>query len=294
MDINPIQRHEGWRVGQIRRMDKYSGQAQIVYKEDGQEFLYWAHLNNPTEIAPFMTRAAEQIALQQKIAQIELNESSNNENEQHKDNDIEQVQEIHNGDDDDDDEEELDHEQINISANSTNINPLHHQSQHQHQHQHQHQTHSFIVAPNNNRNSANTKTNTEHSSRYNSAIPSNITMNTHNKHNNPEQQLFNLTHDHNHNHNVIQPPPANSLDAQHRKSRSRVLPRSLKNKKLPPKPQKNPNKLKQQRMNNPPPPPAKTNFSDLNFNVPQNYSSPPKSATSANFQHGQTMYTAQW
>ncbi len=38
-----------------------------MYKEDGQEFLYWAHLNNPSEIAPFMTRAAETIALQQKL-----------------------------------------------------------------------------------------------------------------------------------------------------------------------------------------------------------------------------------
>jgi len=71
VDINPLQRHRGWRVGQIRRMDKYSGQAQIVYKEEGQEFLYWAHLNNPEEIAPFMTRAAEQIALQQKLAEYE-------------------------------------------------------------------------------------------------------------------------------------------------------------------------------------------------------------------------------
>merc|ERR1719361_2207580 len=71
VDINPVQRHQVWRGGQIRRMDKYSGQSQIVYKEDGQEFLYWAHLNNPEEIAPFMTRAAETIALQQKIAEFE-------------------------------------------------------------------------------------------------------------------------------------------------------------------------------------------------------------------------------
>ena len=52
-------------------MDKYSGQAQIVYKEDGNEYLYWAHLNNPEEIAPFMTKAAEAIALQQQIAEFE-------------------------------------------------------------------------------------------------------------------------------------------------------------------------------------------------------------------------------
>ena len=74
VDINPTQRHRGWRVGQIRRMDEYSGQAQIVYKDDGQEFLYWTHLNNPEEIAQFMTRAAETIALQQKIAEFEKEE----------------------------------------------------------------------------------------------------------------------------------------------------------------------------------------------------------------------------
>ena len=74
LDINPIQRHRGWRVGQIRRRDKYSGQVQVVYKEEGQEFLYWAHLNNPEEIAPFMTLAAETIALQQKIAEFEEEE----------------------------------------------------------------------------------------------------------------------------------------------------------------------------------------------------------------------------
>ncbi len=62
VDINPIHKHEGWRVGQIRRMDKYSGQAQIVYKENGKEELYWTHLNNPKEIAPFWTRAAEATA----------------------------------------------------------------------------------------------------------------------------------------------------------------------------------------------------------------------------------------
>ncbi len=33
VDINPIQRHRGWRVGQIRRMDKYSGQAQMCIRK---------------------------------------------------------------------------------------------------------------------------------------------------------------------------------------------------------------------------------------------------------------------
>ena len=47
-------------------MDKYSGQAQMVYKEDGQEFLYWAHLNDENEIAPFMTKAAEKLGSPQE------------------------------------------------------------------------------------------------------------------------------------------------------------------------------------------------------------------------------------
>ena len=75
VDINPLQRHKGWRVGQIRRMDKYSGQAQIVYKEDGQEFLYWAHLNNSQEIAPFMTKAAETIAAQHERNKLQKQKS---------------------------------------------------------------------------------------------------------------------------------------------------------------------------------------------------------------------------
>jgi len=77
-------------------MDKYSGQSQIVYKEDGQEFLYWAHLNNPEEIAPFMTRAAETIALQQKINEMEeeqqgQSEQRGNSNHHHHTNDEPQL-----------------------------------------------------------------------------------------------------------------------------------------------------------------------------------------------------------
>ena len=284
-------------MGQIRRMDKYSGQAQIVYKEDGQEFLYWAHLNNPSEIAPFMTKAAETIALQQKLNEIELNDAPQQTESANKDN--EHGDNVGNDNDggNDDEEDEEDEEQINISANTVNINPLYSQQQQQHAQQ------TFIAPPK--RSSANTMNNTEHSSRYNSAIPSNLTM-SNQHHPNPEQQLFNLQHD-----AVavaVQPPPANNMDAahtQHRKTRSRVLPRSLKNKKLPPKPQKNPNKkrMNQQRMNNmpmPPPMQQTTNFTDLNFNAghgQNNYAQqhpPPKNGTSANFQHGQTMYTAQW
>ena len=59
IDINPVHRHPGWRFGQIRRVDKYSGQVQVVYKEGGSEYLYWVHLNNPEEAAPFMSKAEE-------------------------------------------------------------------------------------------------------------------------------------------------------------------------------------------------------------------------------------------
>ncbi|ETO13350.1 selenocysteine-specific elongation factor selB -like protein [Reticulomyxa filosa] len=64
IDINPTSRHPGWKVGQIRRVDRFSGQVQVVYKDNGQEFLYWAHLNNPDEVAPFMTKAEQTIQSQ--------------------------------------------------------------------------------------------------------------------------------------------------------------------------------------------------------------------------------------
>ena len=82
VDINPLERHPGWRPGQIRRMDKYSGQSQIVYKEEGQEFLYWAHLNNPEEIAPFMTKSAETIAKQQQAHQQQVQQQQQQQQQQ--------------------------------------------------------------------------------------------------------------------------------------------------------------------------------------------------------------------
>ena len=72
VDINPLERHPGWRPGQIQRMDKYSGQSQIVYKDEGQEFLYWSHLHNPEEIAPFMTKYIETIVKQQQAHQQQV------------------------------------------------------------------------------------------------------------------------------------------------------------------------------------------------------------------------------
>ncbi|ETO24094.1 hypothetical protein RFI_13066 [Reticulomyxa filosa] len=79
IDINPTLRHPGWKAGQIRRMDRSSGQVQVVYKESGQEFLYWAHLNNPEEVASFMTKA-EQTIQQQNLQSNQSNRTSDAEN----------------------------------------------------------------------------------------------------------------------------------------------------------------------------------------------------------------------
>ena len=111
-------------------MDKYSGQAQIVYKEDGQEFLYWAHLNNPEEIAPFMTRAAETIALQNKEKmeeeQAEPQQQQNNnplhnkKHSNHSKSNQNMINNINNNQQSDDSSPE----QININGNNMNANPL--------------------------------------------------------------------------------------------------------------------------------------------------------------------------
>eukprot|EP01084_Bolivina_argentea_P060614 110727_1 len=52
IDINPTMRHPGWTGGKIRRLDKHSGQVQIVYEVD-KRYLYWAHLDDEKEIAAF-------------------------------------------------------------------------------------------------------------------------------------------------------------------------------------------------------------------------------------------------
>lgn len=232
VDINPIQRHRGWRVGQIRRMDKYSGQAQIVYKEDGQEFLYWAHLNNPEEIAPFMTRAAETIALQQKIAEFEEEQQTND----HKKNG-----KLKNKSDDD---SGASPDEVNINGNNNGYDGGQKNGQkfqsfnnsNVQNVQQQQLLNSFMSPP-----AATATTATDQSVGYNSNIGYN------------QNQGMNVNGFG--NNNGPQPPPANMNMGggdkynggynnginitSHQKSKSRVLPRTIKNKKLPPKPAKN-------------------------------------------------------
>ena len=52
VDINPVLRHPGWTVGEVRRVDKYSPQVQVVYRggADNKEFLYWTHVDNEDEM----------------------------------------------------------------------------------------------------------------------------------------------------------------------------------------------------------------------------------------------------
>eukprot|EP01083_Nonionella_stella_P272642 924679_1 len=322
VDINPIQRHRGWRVGQIRRMDKYSGQAQIVYKEDGQEFLYWAHLNNPQEIAPFMTRAAETIALQQKLAEFEEEQQAAVQGNVNENEDINGVNNAVIAD-----------EPIPMQVNV--IQPSHNQQPHvpfnnsSATDQQQQLLNSFMVPP-----QAATVT-TQNTQATDKSVGYNSAMNMPTLPYNP--QLLD---------NNVQPPPANNiamdnpyndnvnvnqnyqynnsppndinrpLGARHQQSRSRVLPRTIKNKKLPPKPAKNMGKNRKKGINRSRTQPLPdnqnnpnnqsipilnpinvnqqqntTNFADLNF-APAQYQN--HNNTQTNFMHGKTTYTAQW
>jgi len=63
IDVNS-RRHPGWRNGTIRRIDKSkktglrsSGWVQVQYKSGTKQYLYWVHLDNPEEVAPFATKA---------------------------------------------------------------------------------------------------------------------------------------------------------------------------------------------------------------------------------------------
>jgi len=220
VDINPVQRHLGWRVGQIRRMDKYSGQAQIVYKEEGQEFLYWAHLNNPREIAPFMTRAAETIALQQKIA--EFNEDEND------------AQVVHQALEDVGSPEDM--------SGNVNVNPLHGKAL---------RANKAYTANTFNTGNTQTTQNTQNTV---------TTQNTQTTVSSaaPRQQGQAVQGQFDGVQMGAQPPSAHGLGiapqmahkayggrpsgAGHSKRMSRVLPKTIKNKKLPPKPSKSPRK----------------------------------------------------
>merc|ERR1712013_964553 len=57
VDLNPSQRHPGWKCGEIRRLDQKSGQVQVVYESMDKNYLYWAHLDNEQEIAEFTSKS---------------------------------------------------------------------------------------------------------------------------------------------------------------------------------------------------------------------------------------------
>merc|ERR1712176_377254 len=67
VDINPTQRHPGWKCGEIRRLDQKSGQVQVVYECAEKNYLYWAHLDNKSEIAEFPTMSGLNQANQQQL-----------------------------------------------------------------------------------------------------------------------------------------------------------------------------------------------------------------------------------
>ena len=67
VDINPTQRHPGWKCGEIRRLDQKSGQVQVVYESADKNYLYWAHLDHKEEIAEFTSKSGTVHATQVDI-----------------------------------------------------------------------------------------------------------------------------------------------------------------------------------------------------------------------------------
>ena len=68
IDINPIHRHPGWKHGEIRRLDKKSGQIQVVYESMDKNYLCWGHLDDAEAIAEFTTKAGKMNSTQLEIA----------------------------------------------------------------------------------------------------------------------------------------------------------------------------------------------------------------------------------
>jgi len=83
VDINPSQRHPGWKCGEIRRLDKKSGQVQVVYEWGESNYLYWAHLDDKEKIAQFptmsqqqpMNKPREKIPIQDEMENSDVNEA---------------------------------------------------------------------------------------------------------------------------------------------------------------------------------------------------------------------------
>mmetsp|Transcript_108639 Transcript_108639/g.132588 ORF Transcript_108639/g.132588 Transcript_108639/m.132588 type:complete len:326 (+) Transcript_108639:88-1065(+) len=56
VDINPMYKHPGWKIGEIKGFYGTSGQVQIAYEYNGKYQLYWAHLDNENEIQEFNSK----------------------------------------------------------------------------------------------------------------------------------------------------------------------------------------------------------------------------------------------
>eukprot|EP01084_Bolivina_argentea_P038422 71025_1 len=60
--INPLRKHPGWRVGQVRNIDPKSGQVQVLYHVNStKNALYWAHLDNSEEMQPYFQKKKNNI-----------------------------------------------------------------------------------------------------------------------------------------------------------------------------------------------------------------------------------------
>ena len=45
--------YKEWRIASIKRVDKHSGQVQLVVRIGQKDYLWWCHLDNADEIQPF-------------------------------------------------------------------------------------------------------------------------------------------------------------------------------------------------------------------------------------------------
>eukprot|EP01084_Bolivina_argentea_P312292 540660_1 len=70
VDVNPL-KHPGWKYGEITSIDKKSGQVEISYEIDDTAHYHWAHLDDESEIAQFLTKSnplnATQIATEEAV-----------------------------------------------------------------------------------------------------------------------------------------------------------------------------------------------------------------------------------
>eukprot|EP01083_Nonionella_stella_P105332 302949_1 len=54
VDINPLLRHFGWKVGAVRR--RSAGQVQVIYEYLNKNYFCWTHLDHTNEIMPFAAK----------------------------------------------------------------------------------------------------------------------------------------------------------------------------------------------------------------------------------------------